>query len=579
MDELKTQLLAAYRRGDLYKELEAAQCRDSTSSAMPALIAMHNNHEIDLIACFQQLRKEAATGIPFYLNVAALNSALPRLIAPLEQVMDCVAHLCAFNPSAGPANLLLQGFAAFCAKDPLRPAEGLTRIEADLPRYADLLVAVLHAGSQFEPDKYYAEAIRLIERNDPSILCSAVLALGALAAPQLPGTVSSALTALERSAENWADEAILAAILKSAVYVERYDSSQESRVIQLIDRIMTVESDALLATATDLMTSVPSGVPIPISARHCLLDHLRRMDPKKAALLDQVDVALSRMLLGPERERAIEFIETYLGTHTELTLARFSNCMREISADLRLLGTLLTRWFLRGVHVLRDGVAYMVGSFHGKWPRLEINPAELPPRDNRALIFVARKSVAYLILAPVVAADVLISIMKQTDDEQTLEQLGILLYDPVLMCYPGSALEHVKKQVSLESGNAQRVLMAAMKTTEAYFDSLNTIQDVVTLRPSEAQREAEQRRNSRMMAESFKEAQKQSVLFSLVHRSVLLYGQGSIYHAQRPDGTTVRSETPMKAFRTSMEFPRLAQIDPVGFDYFLRTVKQEVFTT
>jgi hypothetical protein len=576
MDDLKAQLFEAYQRGDFFKGVETARRADVADGGVAtALATLHNDGQIDLVACFQGLQKETTAGISFYLNASAFSSALPSLIAPIGQVMDCVAHLCALSAPSGPAGLVLEGFAGFCAKDPARPLESLERIEANWEKYSELLLPALHAGSQIDPDKYYGESIRLLDSGSPDIKRRAAVALGALNAPKTAGVVDAVLSALERAARSEQDESLLASIVRSAVRIRQYDLGQESRAVTLIDQVLATGSEEALHAASELLASRQAGMPN--SVRHLLLDHLQQLKSDRLATLGHVDFALSQMLKGPERENAIGFMETYLHAHADLKLKVFDNATHEIAADLKLLGTLLTRWFLHGEHVLREGIANIIGGFHGNWPHIEIDPAEIPVTDHRTLIFLARKAVAYLILAPVVAADILISLMKQTDDDRVLEEIGSLLYDPLLISYPGSVSEHATQQITIQTGKAQATLVAAHKTFQAYLNCLTAIPDTPALYPSDEQREVDWRRNSRMMADSFKNAQKQSVFFNIIHKSVLLYGNRSVYHVRGQDGKNQRVETPMKAHRTSTELPRIAQIDPVGFDYFLYAFKMEPF--
>jgi hypothetical protein len=574
MDELKAQLLEAYQRGDLFTGIESARRADVAGGRVAtALATLHNDGQIDLIACFQGLQKETTAGIPFYLNASVFSSALASLISPIGQVMDCVAHLCALSVPSGPAGLLLEGFAQFCAKDPTRPPECLERIEANWTKYSELLLAVLHAGSQFDPDKYYGESIRLLETGTPDIRRRAAVALGALNAPKTPGVVEAVLSAFESAASSEQDGSLLASVVRSAVRIQQYDLGQESRAVTLIDQILATVNEQVLHAASELLASGQASMSDAV--RDLLLGHLQQLKADRLATLGYVDFALSQMLKGPGRENAIGFIETYLRTHADLKLKVFDNTTHEIASDLKLLGTLLTRWFLRGDHVLREGIANMIGSFHGTSPHIEIDPAEIPLADNRTLTFLARKTVAYLILAPVVATDILISLMKQTDDDRLLEEIGSLLYDPLLISYPGSVSEHVTQQITIQTGKAQATLVAGHKTFQTYLTCLTEIPEIPALYPCDEQREADWRRSSRMMADSFKDAQKQSVFFNVIHRSVLLYGNRSIYHVRGQDGKNQRVETPMTSHHTSMELPRLDQIDPVGFDYLIRTLKIE----
>jgi hypothetical protein len=59
-----------------------------------------------------------------------------------------------------------------------------------------------------------------------------------------------------------------------------------------------------------------------------------------------------------------------------------------------------------------------------------------------------------------------------------------------------------------------------------------------------------------------KDAEKQSVLFNLVHRSVLLYGRRSITYVQEPGNKRRPVSMDLHSFSHSIELPRSEVIDP-----------------
>jgi hypothetical protein len=169
--------------------------------------------------------------------------------------------------------------------------------------------------------------------------------------------------------------------------------------------------------------------------------------------------------------------------------------------------------------------------------------------------------------------------MHYTTDDGTLRELGTILYDPLLLNFPGEVKNYLIKQLECKSGKVKTMIETALKTFDEYLDNLKSAGTIPELHPSQAQREAHHRHFSRLLSESYKEAQKKSVIFSLASKSVLLYGRKSINYAYSSDGQSNRMEIPLQSHGTDMEFPRMEIIDPFRMDYMLRIFRVERITT
>jgi hypothetical protein len=145
--------------------------------------------------------------------------------------------------------------------------------------------------------------------------------------------------------------------------------------------------------------------------------------------------------------------------------------------------------------------------------------------------------------------------------------IGELLFDPLLVNYGGAARDYLK---AIKKGDpAYGPVKAALKAADVYVKGLQIDPQVKELRPSEYQYSVERRRTHDMMQTARKDAEKQSVLLSLVHRSVLLYGRRSITYVQEPGKKSRPVSIDMHSFSHSFELPRCEVIDPVGLSIML----------
>jgi hypothetical protein len=137
--------------------------------------------------------------------------------------------------------------------------------------------------------------------------------------------------------------------------------------------------------------------------------------------------------------------------------------------------------------VLCNGVHTIIGIDHSNDLPLEIDPVELKPADGAHIIFVARKAIGYLFLQPISAATVLISLMRNTTDDEVLTELGALLFDPLLLNFTGKAREYVVQQSGLESVKVKATIEQTLKAIDKYLEDLRSVGNLAALHPGETQ--------------------------------------------------------------------------------------------
>lgn len=571
-------LLRSYETGNFLETVYACSLADHSDRSALALelVALHNEGLIDVVGAFESLKNNSPSGPDFFLTRHVFEKALPDLDAPVPSVMRCVLGLYRGAGQDLAAGTIFKGFIDFCEKDPSRPREALAEIEASPDNFADLLTGTLIAGSRIDNPFYLAEAIRLCEDKNIELRRRAVFSLGKFNWPEGIAVSDSGLAALEHSATAETDDQVLAGIVKSAFALLQQHKAPEPRVVALISTALSKGDEYTLHVASEVF-GFHTGE-LTATLLDLLFVHLLRVKSTNKGTLDNVDYGISNLLKNGDPEKAIQFLEDLLLTHPdELTMEVFNSAAREILSIKALISKLLTRWFLRGDRVLCDGVHTIIGAHHGKDLPLEIDPAELKPADFVHILFVARKAIGYLFVQPISAASVLISLMGNTTDDEVLKELGVLLFDPLLLNFTGKVREYVVQRSGLESVKVKATIDQALKAIDNYLEDLRSVGNLAALHPGEKQREAHHRHLSRLMAESWKVAQAQSVFLNLVSKSVLLYGRKSISYVCGSDGQSRRMEIPLQSHGTEMEFPRMHYLDPFGLDYMLRIFRNERF--
>jgi len=576
MDNLRNDLIIAFQQGNFLQVVYDKSLSESgnRSALKEELVSMHNDKLIDVIACFRALENNPDTTYDFFLTRHILEKALPHINAPVKPVMDCVLHLVREAGQDMAAGTLFDPFIDFCAAEPSRPKESLRQIEASIDQLADLLTPTVVAGARIDVRYYLNEAIRLTAHENIEIRKRAIFSLGRIQYPQGTNLCESALACLELSGTKETDDHLLGNLIKSAFSLYKHDKSQIERTIDLINSALSQGGDYALHAASELFGFDFNE--LPEALLDALLNHLRRVRPQNKGTLDNIDYGLIKLINREDPTKGIEFLEAVLlANPNDVSMGIFDSVIRGLYKNKKVFSKLLTKWFLRGDRILCEGIRAVVNKASDRNMLLQIDPSELVSMDLVHIVFLARKGIGYLFFNPVTAASVIISLMHHTNEDETLHQLGTLFFDPLLLNFPGKVKDYLIQQAESESGKAKTTIETALKTFDEYLDDLKSTGVIPELHPTQTQRDAHRRHFSRLMSESFKEAEKESVILSLVSKSVLLYGRKSINYVYGPDGKSNRMEIPLHSHGTEMEIPRFQNIDPFGLDYMLRIFRAE----
>ncbi len=576
----RDELLLSYKNGDFLETVYACSSNEHSdrSEVFADLVVLHNEGLIDVVGAFHFLKNDSSNGPDFFLTRHIFEKALPDLEAPVSAVMQCVLHLYLDAGQDLAAGTIINRFIDFCTRKASRPHDALEDIKASPGNLAHLLPATLIAGSQIDASFYLGETIRLCNDENIELKRGGLFSIGKINLPEDSKDLGIALSALEYAAVQETDDQILSSVIKSAFPLLQRDKSQEPRAIMIIISALAKGDDYALHAASEIF-GFHTGE-LPTELLDALFVDLLRVKPTHKGTLDNVDYGISHLLKNGNSEKAIQFLEALLLRHSgELTMEVFDSAVSEILSNKVLSSKILTRWFLKGDQVLCEAVHAIVGTYHGNGLLLEIDVTELNPSDSGHILFIARKVIGYLFIQPISVASVLISLLRNATDDKVLQELGALLFDPLLLNYTGKVRDYIIKQSESESGKVKEIIDSALKKIDAYLEELRSVGSLPALHPSEAQREAYNRHFSQLIAESWKAAEAKSVVLNLFPKSVLLYGKKLISYVYGSDGQSHRQEIPLQCLDSEMEYARIQIFDPVGMDYMLRVFRNEQLKT
>lgn len=574
---LRESLIAAAKAGRLLKAVHADTLGargGERDDLVHELAMLHNEGLLDVVVAFEDLKNNAPGGPDFFLTRRVFEQALPYVNASVAPVMQCVLELFHAAGQDMVAGTIFNAYIEFCTKDAARPRDALKLIESHPAALADLLAATIAAGSQLDNPYYLAELLRLIRHPDIEVRRRAVFSVSTIHWPKGERVSATAIAALEEAVAAENNDRILASAIKSSFALFRQDKTLEERVVTLIEVALSKGDEEALHTASELLWLGTKE--LPVALLHLLLRHLKQVKPENIGTLNNVDLGIAHLLKRDEPEQGLRFLEELLVTHKgRLNIKVLDGAAAEIRQSPALLSKVLTRWLLRNERALHEAVHEIAGTHYGGDLGIEIDPSELEPADHVHILFTARKAIGYFFMKPVTVASAVISLMRYAPDDDTVDALGQLLLDPLLLNYPGGMRDYVKEQADRESGMIKEAIENALTAIEQYLEVLCSVPELPALHPGQSQRETYRRHMSESMTKSMKAAEKTSIFHNLFARSTLLYGNKSINYIFVGDGEPRRMEIPLSNHGVSMEFPRMDNIDPYGLDYMLRVFRQE----
>ncbi len=523
---------------------------------------LHNAGKIDLFRLAEDGSLLVLDDWRFFTATNFLDSVLPELDESTERVMTFVDKLVTRGGNDGAANLPNAAFREWCKRAPHRSAVVVEAAIEGAPLANKFLIFALEASM----DVTTAKRIALTESGE-----TAHAAIAALGRIPVSDEVSGAerLATLSELLNRDPDDRMRAAVLHAATNMLT-QSKQRG-----VDALLNVVARA--ANGGEEITSHHAAQVLWLASDHldnatvaALLASLRHLKPENTATLEFLDYGLASLVKNGFVEAAIEHVTGLLSETDCLGLESFDDFMRAIGASEDTLGEVAIRWLQIGSAVLCDGLAHFLQHGNPRGRSLMI-PAAAIPRHVRMQGYVCRKALGWFFFLPTTAASVLVAVLREAEGE-AISEIQSLLFDPLLINY-GGVVDYLG---NIPSGDpVHERIKAALALHEDYLKGIRSVDTIQEMRPSEHGQQIHRRRISEEMRRAHKSARKESVFLNLVRHSVLLYGRGAVSFVQGSNGMLRAVEMDLESHGFSMEYPRIASLDPIGLDYKLRLYRAE----
>ncbi len=305
---------------------------------------------------------------------------------------------------------------------------------------------------------------------------------------------------------------------------------------------------------------------------------LIKLDAGRMAALGSTGMGIYQLLLAPEGlERAVGVLELLLRRDDGPEIFdKFDSVRHELwSGKPARLSWVVVKWLMSAETALCAAAAKLVQEVHGREVSLAVPPGQPPLSDNQ-LLFLARKAIGWLFISPTAATSLALSLLDQATAESAAD-IADLLYDPLVLNYPGSVREELQSALCTLSGAALEALKRTLARHDALLRDIEAAGEIPELHQSERNRRIERQRQDDEFQAARRAAEGRSVLRSIMHVSLLLHGTRSISYADGlVEGSAPRRmDSQLGRVSVEREHPVQLAFDPLGLQAKLTAYRTE----
>jgi hypothetical protein len=561
----ENRVLELYRSGELTEHVFSyASLSDEDGSLSELYVDLHNRGEIDFLSLLDAPSFGAIASHSFFNGQHVFCDVIPKLKASTGNMMRAVDLLVRKGGEDLAANQPNGAFRQWCQNDLNRAKEVIASAKSDNRPAATFLSFALEAGA------YFDEAKDFVTRYTGQRRLSAIAAISRMKLQT--GQVEEALAIFLASLNGDVDDLLFANVLYSSFEVSsKHDIANCPTLRTIVVRVSDCPGPQVHYVCSQILWAYSKFLSADLFS--FLAGALASLDPSHKATVRQIDSGLRNLLDTPLALDCIELLRSLLVRHSDsLELSEFSSFGHKLLEESGgLFQKVLVEWLVSGEPVLCEGLSRLLGG-----SKKNNQPISLSPQNVRMStikqIFLSRKAIGYFFLQPVFAASVLISILRICSDDCSVV-IQQLLFDPLLRNYGGKLRDFLSS--IRETDAAFAAVRSALDKNDRYLADIQAVGEIRELSPSEVERQTVHRSNSDEVRKSQKEAMKRSVLMSMVHRSVVLYGRRTLTIVQGPDSERQLMEMDLKSHSFGWELPRATIIDPVGLDFIFRVFRAE----
>lgn len=570
---LKDDIISSYKSGALpeffVERVRKQRSADIGTKFRAEVRKLHNDGTVDVLEAARSIGTAAIDQHDFFTVMMAYCDLIPDLDAEVPEMLQAVKALVARAGNDGAAGMPNGAFREW-AEHGDRAKATLAAIDATDPEDSAYIYLALQALAKSDPNDALARAITHLTDGQPAARSAAAKAIGTmeLASAKALKKACEALSA----AATASDDNTLGHVMTAACEIVRAHPKMADWGSQVLQSAEPHASEqAIHQLSLELMFH---GEELPPSIVADATMILQKVDLKSGATLGNIGSAARKLVDHGRLNEAMALVTTLVAAHGELaSLEAFDGVASSLrQLDSEQLAEVIFDWLGSLDPNLGQATMSLTAGHHGSSPLILAAPEAMLDRSDEELLLLAHRAVGYLFLHPITVASLVLSLMRGVGDKAA-QAMQDILFDPLLINFSGELADWLKERAKDAADPLQPQIIDLLARLDGYIAGLRAAGEIKELSPSERERMIESHRQHESMRQAHKEAEKKSVLMSIVSRSVLLYGTRSISKFVGIDGEERRNEMPLHSFHHSFETPRIDILEPFDLDYTLRVLR------
>lgn len=540
----------------LFRDALLALDNDSAGFFKASVADAHQAGLIDLAS--------TATGTPGHVDHFAgrvYGAAIEALEMDATTVIGMANAFAARSRDGAVPYFMFDAVANWAARDERR-VTAMLRAMGDGDAPASLRIATLQAGLRVDRAKYLA-------------LVTTMLVTGDVAEANAAGFVLGTVSAAEETEMSIVSDAISAAL--SAGDPERRASAFEAALtIGLREGSDPAGAEAVLDAVADQADARLRRIAATrmFMTRDAISDGLRRrflalfggVEKGEADTIEAVNMAIAQRLRGVEGEPYRDLLKHILASGIADIEAMDDSAHQILTSNDGSLEAVVEDWIADGADRLIDAVrdiTSMPASKKEMTLELDFSRFELSAEQTLAS---ARKLVSTLMIQPVTATSIILSLMR-TGQADAADGLEALLFNPVLISYWDGPKEYLESASPSQPSLVQERISRLLSSLANYEGAVRSTGVIPELGPSARQNFLRQLYRAEAQRKVREDMPKRSGIIDFIPITRVLHGDSVVSEVFTGDGPPQRQEFRMGTVSHSIPLARLDAIDPVGFWY------------
>jgi hypothetical protein len=570
----RSQLIREFKSGKLAGRLFGKYSRGwgRDELVVGALAEAHNEGEINLLSILTPEILESHRNGMFFEGQTLYCALIPKLSSDAAQMVTVVQNFIQAAGNDGAAGLPANALAEWCEADPVRPAQMLKLVDGGYEVADRFLTLTIRTGARIDRPYFIQRAIDFATNGSPNQRRSAIAALGQID-PQTDQEWTDLVATFQKVRENANDGVVAALLSAAAIRLKSDDCPKRAELEVLIQDSLDSAGELTLHQCADILWMNHAAISGPLKSK--ILAASLDVNPANKGTVNHLDHGLGELIKNDDVAMVASFLKKLIEKNKDaLEFRQFKSTCRAIqSAGDFVFEDWVVDWFLNGDFELCSQMSDALFGVGKRETALAIDFSRYGLCDSD-YGYVARKAIGFLFLYPVVAASIVVSLVRSAPKSVVVE-LEQLLVNPILLNYPGVGKDYLEPIAKDKNDSARQAAKRALKALDDYLYGLGALRGVKELRPSERQRQAEWQRHTDSMAEARRKTDEKSIFADLFTKVVVLYGRRTIGYFKQGKGAPKRIESQMMSHGVSFELPRVDIVDPVGLQQMLLSFRSE----